>query len=177
MSEPYSGPDPVLTNVTGNFKHGLSPRTLSKYNRIQSNINYYLSLCYDKDTGVSHPENLEPQDWLKLEEFRKQLDDLSNPYNQDGSIKTGEDYQTAIEIRAWEKWIGERLVTQTDMDMFWEEANKVLAEKGAVAYDKFIRCNSSIGINPNLMAQTIKAFGVSDIYADVIHAKMLRTSL
>jgi hypothetical protein len=67
MSEPYTGPDPLLTKTTGEFKHGLSPRTLSRYERIQSNINYYMSLCYNKEDGKSHPENLSSEDWVKLE--------------------------------------------------------------------------------------------------------------
>ena len=177
MSEPYSGPDPVLTNLSGDFKHGLSPRTLSKYNRIQSNINYYMSLCYDKESGISHPEDLSPQDYSKLEQFRKELEELSNPYTEAGTVKTGEDYQSAIEIRAWEKWIGEKLETNVDVDKFWEEANRILAEKGPQAYDRFIQYNSKIGINPNLIAQTIGQFGSSDAYAEAIHAKLLRSSL
>lgn len=177
MSEPYSGPDPMLTNLTGNFKHGLSPRTLSKYNRIQSNINYYMSLCYDKKSKASHPEDLNPNDWLKLEDWRKKMDELSNPYNGDGSKKTGEDYQTAIEIRAWEKWIGDKLDTNVDMQAFEKEAQKVLQEKGQAAYDRFIRYNSKVGINPNFIAQTIKAYGVSDVYAESVHAYLLRTAL
>lgn len=177
MSEPYSGPDPLLTNTTGEFKHGLSPRTLSRYERIQSNINYYMSLCYNKEDGKSHPEDLSPEDWVKLEQWRQYLDDLSNPYNEDGSTKTGEDYQTAIEIRAWEKWIGQKLDTQVDMESFEAEAQKILTEKGPVAYDKFIKYNSRVGINPNLISQTIKQFGVTDMYADAVHARLLRTSL
>jgi len=70
-----------------------------------------MSLCYDKESGVSHPENLSPQDWLKLESFRKESETISNPYNADGTVKTGDEYQTAIEIRAWEKWIGDKLDT------------------------------------------------------------------
>lgn len=177
MSEPYSGPDPVLTGITGNFKHGLSPKTLSKYNRIQSNINYYMSLCYDKESGVSHPEKLSDEDWIKLESFRREAEELQNTYNADGTIKTGEDYQCAIEIRAWEKWIGDKLESQVDITKFWEESQEILKNEGPAAYDRFVRYNSRFGINPNFLAQTLGKYGSSDAYAAAIHAKLLRSSL
>ena len=69
MSKPYRGsldPNDVDTNA---FGHGLSPKTLARYNYIQSNINYYLDLCTDHKTGFSYPEKLSTQDKKKLDEW------------------------------------------------------------------------------------------------------------
>jgi hypothetical protein len=107
MSQPYKGSlDPNNVDIN-KFGHGLSPKTLAKYNYIQSNINYYLDLCTDSKTGFSYPEKLSIQDKKKLDDWYKELDDLSNPYNEDGTPKQDEDRQTAFEIRAWQKWLGE----------------------------------------------------------------------
>jgi hypothetical protein len=40
--------------------------------------------------------------------YQKQLEDISNPYKSDGTIKESDELKTAYEIRAWQKWIGER---------------------------------------------------------------------
>jgi len=55
MSVPFKEGD-YYSNIKTH--HGLSPKTLAKYNRIQSNINFYLDLCTDEETGIAHPENL-----------------------------------------------------------------------------------------------------------------------
>jgi hypothetical protein len=57
MSRPFDE-----TNKKNEVNHGLSPKALFRYNRIQNRINYYLDICSDKDTGISHPEKLDAED-------------------------------------------------------------------------------------------------------------------
>jgi hypothetical protein len=63
---------------------------------------------------MAHPEELDPQDKLKLDEWYDALDNLSNPYNADGTIKDEENRIIAFELRAWQRWIGERTETRID---------------------------------------------------------------
>ena len=79
LSQPYSEHNPE--------GHGLSPIALYEYNRIQSNINYYLDLCTDKYTGLHHPELLDPENKAKLDEWEEQLKQLSNVFDENGDLK------------------------------------------------------------------------------------------
>lgn len=64
LSKPYDGNiDPMSPEFTDTrFDHGLSPKTLKRYNYYQSNINYYLNKCQDPKTGYVYPERLEDAD-------------------------------------------------------------------------------------------------------------------
>lgn len=182
MSEPYRGsldPNDVDVNKYG---HGLSPKTLSRYNYIQSNINYYLDLCTDSNTGFSHPENLSSDDKKKLDQWYSELDNLSNPYNEDGTPKMDDQRQMAFEIRAWQKWIGEKLSSNINYKAFEEEVDRITQE----AQDKnnprlisdFFKYNSQFGINPDFIEQTIGQFpSAEDTDQAVIHAKLIKRSL
>lgn len=182
MSQPYKGsldPNDVDVNKYG---HGLSPKTLARYNYIQSNINYYLDLCTDPDTGFSYPERLSIEDKHKLDDWYYELDRLSNPYNEDATPKSDDERQMAFEIRAWQKWLGERLQSQVDLDAFQEEYNKVVAEANRTGNQRlvsdFFKYNAQFGINPDFIEQTLGQFPqVEDSDQATIHAKLLKRSL
>lgn len=160
--------------------HGLSPRTLSKYNRIQSNINYYLDLCTDKITGLHHPENLSDENKKKLDLWKHELDKLSDVFDEDGWLKTDEDLQMAEEIRAWESWIGEKMVTQTDLDLFLQERAEIetRVQNGEIPpkiLTDFDRYNATFGINQDFINQTIGQFdNPKGEPSDVVEARMRR---
>ena len=182
LSKPYRGSlDPNEVN-TNKFGHGLSPKTLSRYNHIQSNINYYLDKCTDQKTGLSYPERLNDQDKKSLDAWRDALDKLSNPYNEDLTPKTDGELQMAFEIRAWQKWLGEKLQTTVDLDEYTNELTKLEDEARITGNWKlvqdFIKYNSRIGINPDFLNQTIGKFTKSHPQnQDVIHAQYLKQVL
>lgn len=185
LSQPYVGsldPDNVDAKKLSNC-HGLSPKTLAKYNLIQSNINYYLNKCKDKDTGFSYPERLtNPEDQRKLDMWNHQLEQLSNAYNEDGTIKTDEDRQMAFELKAWQKWIGSKMESDIDYDGYMSERNKIEQEcvntGDYTPLQLFIKYNSSVGINPNLINIVFhKQQDVSPESHDVTYARLIRGML
>ena len=184
ISKPYRGfEDPALISSTNKLDgHGLSPKTLAAYTRIQSNINLYLNACSDEETGMAHPEELDPQDKLKLDEWYDALDNLSNPYNADGTIKDEENRIIAFELRAWQRWIGERTETRIDQQKFDEEVKKVtersIKENNPRLLEDFYRYNTYTGIHPDYFATTIGRFSearMEDI--DVVQARLIKSSL
>lgn len=182
MSRPYRGSiDPNEVNIN-KFGHGLSPKTLARYNYIQSNINYYLDLCTNPETGFSYPERLSIEDKHKLDDWYYELDKLSNPYNEDATPKQDDERQMAFEIRAWQKWLGEKLYSQIDLDSFYAEYEKIKEEADRTGNQTlitdFFKYNSSFGINPDFIEQTIGQFPKTvDYDQESIHAKLIKKSL
>lgn len=172
LSQPYSENNPE--------GHGLSPIALYEYNRIQSNINYYLDLCTDKETGLHHPELLDPENKAKLDEWEEQLKQLSNIFDENGDLKRDQQLQIAQEITAWQRWIGEKLQTEVDLDAFFNERQDVVDKVNSGEYDPsvlkdFDRYNASFGINQDFLNQTIGQFeNMKGEPALVIWARMLR---
>lgn len=145
MSQPY---DPKTK--TG---HGLSPKTMHLLNNTKQQINYILQKCTDEDTGLAHPENLSPDDKKKLEMWNQNLQDLSNPFDEYGNLKTGEEYTTAIELQAWNNWVQERTDYKTDFDLFDRECYQMQQDvydgkKTQQQYNDFVDANSEWNINP-----------------------------
>lgn len=184
LTQPYDGTlDPLSPEFQSTkFNHGLSPKTLKKYQYYQENINYYLSLCEDKDTGLYYPERLSQDDQDSLDMYQKQLEDISNPYKSDGTIKESDELKTAYEIRAWQKWIGERSYRDQNMIAFEKELSEIEAEAASTGNPKllqdFIRYNATININPDYIKQTIGGLNaVPQSDADVIRAQLTREAL
>ena len=185
LSQPYRGsldPDDVEAKQLSEC-HGLSPKTLAKYNLIQSNINYYLNKCKDKETGFSYPERLtDPEDQRKLDMWNHQLEQLSNAYNEDGTIKTDEDRQIAFELKAWQKWIGSQINSDIDYDSYVSERKKIEEECNKTGdftpLQLFVKYNATIGINPNLINMIFKdAEDINPESHDVIYARLIRGML
>lgn len=173
MSKPFVIPtgDPVIDNLNKN-NHGLSPRTLIKYNRIQSNINYYLDKCTGTD-GITRIEELSPSDLQKYENFIKDLQNLSNPYNDDGSMKPLDQVQMAMEIRAYQSFINK----DTDVKAAFDEYDAELAKiTDPVKRAKFIKYNTEFKINPDYMAFMPK-FDNSNDDANTVFARYIRQTL
>lgn len=142
LSAPYSEQNPN--------GHGLSPKTLSTYNRIQSNINYYLNKKIDPETGLSHPEELDGYDLQQLDMWRNQLKIAQSFYNADGELKQDEEMQAAIEINMWQNYVNQNIQTLIDREAFEAEAEKIEKTKGKAARAKFEYYNSTYGINPEI---------------------------
>ena len=185
LSQPYKGsldPDNLEAKQLSEC-HGLSPKTLAKYNLIQSNINYYLNKCKDKETGFSYPERLtDPEDQRKLDMWKHQLEQLSNAYNEDGTIKTDEDRQIAFELKAWQKWIGSQINSDIDYDSYMSERKKIEEECNKTGdftpLQLFVKYNSTIGINPNLINMIFQdAEDINPESHDVIYARLIRGML
>ena len=148
LSKPY---DPKTR--TG---HGLSPRTLSRQQYIQDQLNYLLQKCSDKQTGLSYPEKLNPHDYQKLQMWKDALQDLGNPFDQEGNLKEGDELQTALEIQSWNNWLAKQTDYSTDFDEFDKEYQNILdqiksGEKTTQDLYKFIDANSEYGINPEYL--------------------------
>ena len=148
LSKPY---DP--STRTG---HGLSPRTLSRQQYIQDQLNYLLQKCSDKETGLSYPERLNPHDYQKLQMWKDALQDLGNPFDQEGNLKEGEELQTALEIQSWNNWLSKQIDYSTDFEEFDKEYQNIVdqinkGEKTTQDLYKFIDANSEYGINPEYL--------------------------
>lgn len=148
LSKPY---DPETR--TG---HGLSPRTLSRQQYIQDQLNYLLQKCSDKQTGLSYPEKLNPHDYQKLQMWKDALQDLGNPFDQEGNLKEGDELQTALEIQSWNNWLAKQTDYSTDFEEFDKEYQNIVdqiktGEKTTHDLYKFIDANSEYGINPEYL--------------------------
>lgn len=187
-SEPYDGlEDPDTAPTWHKRLHGLSPKTLIRYNRIIENINHYLNICTDPETGIPHPEDLTDTQYANLENWKKQLEELQNPFTEDLHYKPEEDLKIAYELRAWSKWRNEQFVHTVDMGSFERERQKVYDECAKTGdftkLDKFLKYNSTVNVNPNFTAQTIGRF--KDLIravregesADVVRVRMNKAAL
>lgn len=136
--------------------HGLSPRTLSRQQYIQDQLNYLLQKCSDKQTGLSYPEKLNPHDYQKLQMWKDALQDLGNPFDQEGNLKEGDELQTSLEIQSWNNWLAKQTDYSTDFEEFDKEYQNIVdqikaGEKTTQDLYKFIDANSEYGINPEYL--------------------------
>jgi hypothetical protein len=184
LSRPYDGTiDPMSSEFKDTkFNHGLSPKTLSRYNYYQSNINYYLDKCQDKNTGIVYPERLSPDDKFSLDQWKSRLEDFTSIFNKDGSYKHGEDLKMAYEVRAWQKWIGQNTNSKHLQDQLNIELNEAyqrsIAEHNPRIYHDFIKYNTSTGINPDYIEQTVGSFASMAEDTDFsFRGKILRKAL
>lgn len=180
LSVPYDAEGLGKGSPTG---HGLSPKAYVKYNRIQANINYYLNKCTDPETGISHPEELDQEDRLKLKSWQDRATEISSMYNNDGTLKELDDRKIAYEITAWNKWLTENTQADIDAVKFWDEYNKIKAECDKTNdYSKlnwFLRFNSTYGINQTFLDQTLGQYEI-DRSAEptaVLKARTIRAAL
>lgn len=182
LSRPYKYQDDPQTLFDDEAPHGLSPKTLARYDYYQSNINYYLSKCVDKDTGYARPEKLSKKDRDKLKLWQDELEQFANPFDQTGNLKTGDDFQMAMEVQRWQQFIGEKLSTTVSLEKYrieYSRAEHESVSKGDPSIlDDFVKCNTHYGINPNYIAQTIGRFrNKSQHYAGAIQAEILKRAL
>lgn len=147
LSQPY---DPKTRKG-----HGLSPKAMSRMNYIQQQLNYILQKAID-ETGMVKPELLSKNDRVKYKMWQDALQDIGNPFATDGELKTGDDFQIALEIQAWNKFLQEN----TKYDTFYDKFDARVADiqdkisKGEATqhdlYD-FVEMNSNWGINPEFL--------------------------
>lgn len=140
--------DPVVDQINSTH-HGLSPKTLIRYNRIQSNINYYLDKCTDK-LGFARIEKLSDEDLAKLKIQQANLAQLQNVYDENGEYKTGEDLQMAMEIRSWQAYVNQSVATDINYEQFDYELSQITDPDERA---RFIQYNTRYMINPSYMEQ------------------------
>ena len=192
LSRPYDmDMDPNTVSLDYLFDHhGLSLKTLKKYNQIQSNINYYLSKCRDKETGLTYPERLtNPEDQRKLDMWTNELNALSNAYREDGSIKTDDELQMAYELKAWQRYVNRFQKIEYDYDAFRQEFEQFDIELSKydpwdqeyqdinAAREIFVKYNSSYGINPKLLDMVFSGTTDGKEPADVTRARIQRSMI
>ena len=88
---------------------------------------------------------------LKFDMWNDALRQLSNPFNEDGTLKTGDEYTMAMEIQAWQKWISERMNTETQYKEYLDEHARIQRESPHLLKN-FEKYNSRFGINLNFIA-------------------------
>lgn len=157
-------------NVKGG--HGLSPKTLIRYNRVQSKINYYLDKCTDKD-GFVRVEELSQKDLQKYDLARKELENLSNPFNEDGSLKSLEALQMAMEIKSWQNFINKDVDTITAFNEYEAELQKIT---DPIKRANFIKYNSKYSINPDYLKNMPKQSRQGETY-EVVKARYIKSML
>ena len=162
--------------------HGLSLKALNAYNAVQSRINYYLDLCRDKD-GVSRPElpkdmgGLTDAERQELDKAKQDLEELSSPFEENGTVKVDDDYQIAMEIQTWQNFINNEVdndrIDYSQFKLAEDEAIRLSNEKNDPSIlVNFYRYNTVTKIDPSF----IKAiFGISrnQSSADIIVKQIL----
>lgn len=184
LTRPYDGTiDPMSPEFVGTkFNHGLSPKTLARYSYYNNNINYYLSKCQDVETGLVYPERLSDEDKRQLDQWTSKLEKFTNPFNEDGSYKMGEDLKMAYEVRAWQKYIGQFNDSKHLQDQFnaelTEAYQKSISENNPRIYQDFLRFNASVGINPDFIEQTVGSMKSMRSDTDLsLRGKLMRAAL
>lgn len=157
-------------NVKGG--HGLSPKTLIRYNRVQSKINYYLDKCTD-EYGFVRVEELNQKDLQKYDLAKKELENLSNPFNEDGSLKSLEALQMAMEIKSWQNFINKDVDTITAFNEYEAELQKIT---DPVKRANFIKYNSKYSINPDYLKNMPKQSRQGETY-EVVKARYIKSML
>lgn len=100
----------------------LSMKTRDAINEIQNGIDTIVNpITID---GIEHVELLSEADYRQLLLLRRQKQLLANPYNLDGSVKTGVDAQIAKELTDFHNEVNKRVKYQAD----WDRYNKDLAK-------------------------------------------------
>ncbi len=152
--------------------HGLSPKTLSLYDKVQREVNYYLERCTHEDDGLAHVEDLTDDELDQLAMWQERMDELTNPFDRHGNPKSLDAQTVAYEIRAWQKWLNEHLDTRVDMAAWRDEVTKLAkaasdarasgdtdaiykANRNILVFYKF---NSIRAINPEFIDATIGRF-------------------
>ena len=181
MSVPFKEGD-YYSNIKTH--HGLSPKTLAKYNRIQSNINFYLDLCTDEETGIAHPENLTKEEMQNLDMWKERLKDLSNPFDDSFQLKPYEQRKMAYEIQAWQNYIKDNTISEFDYETFNKELQKITDECVKAGDNtkllQFLKYNAEYKIKPEYMQQLFSMFDFQDIddqLSSALRAKMAMYSV
>lgn len=106
----------------------LSNKTRQAIDEIQDYI-YSIISSVTRD-GIVYENELTDSEYNQLLELRKQKRLLANPYNLDGSVKTGTAGQIAEELRKFNEAVGEQDYV-TDWDRYNRDLQKVVARYGS----------------------------------------------
>ena len=106
----------------------LSLKTRDAVNEVQRYIDNLTSpITID---GVEYTNLLSESEQVQLEQLRKQKSLLSNPYNLDGSEKTGDDAIIAKELSEFNKLVSEHIKYKTDKAKYDADRAKVASKYG-----------------------------------------------
>lgn len=106
----------------------LSLKTRDAQNEIQHFIDNITSpITID---GIEYSNLLSPSEYNQLQELRKQKRLLANPYNLDGSEKTGDDALIANELTAFNKEVSKHIKYDVDLNKFRSDQAKVIKKYG-----------------------------------------------
>ena len=101
----------------------LSMKTRDAINEIQTAIDSITSpITID---GIEHTELLTESENNQLTLLRRQKQLLANPYNLDGSVKTGVDAQIAKELTDFYNIVNKRVKYQADWDRYYRDLAKI----------------------------------------------------
>ena len=155
----------------------LSHETLTLMDDIQQEIQLLIDKCTHND-GLVYTSELSLAERNRLDTLQDKLQELGNPYivikDATGAIvrfepKTGHEYDTAMEIVAWNAW----LKGKTDRSSDYESYNKALATiTDPVERQRFIYDNSAVQFSEKFI-QMLKSCGVeqSELYNELLVQK------
>lgn len=181
LSEPFGTSSNPSNNSRKLRGHGLSPKTLGKYNRIQSNINYYLDLCTDPDSGVAHVERLTATERDSLQLWQTKMEQLTNIFQETGEVKPADEIQTAFEIMAWQDFINDKTTSEIDYDLYNSEHEKIRLEcektgdfTPLIAFERF---NQEWKIDPAYIEHAFSMLNKSTVEPRGYQSKYIRQIL
>lgn len=180
MSHPF-----IFEKSNGLDHHGLSPKTYFSYKRLNKQITYYLNKCTDFKTGLTKIELLSKDELSTLDALYKQLEEMSQPYTEEGDLKDSEQVQQAIELQMWQAYCGKRQRSIVDFSAYYEELNRLdnavaeaMAEGNQEDIDNAVRIrnnfekyNAQFGINPHFL---YFVFGQADQYESSARTVLVR---
>lgn len=106
----------------------LSPKTRAAQDEIQHFIDSIISpITID---GIEYDNLLSSSEFNQLQELRKQKRLLANPYNLDGSEKTGDDAIIARELTAFNEEVSKHIKYDVDLDSYLKDRAKVIKRYG-----------------------------------------------
>lgn len=141
--------------------NNLSVDALAAKNSLDTDINSILDTVRDEE-GRAHREKLSDDKYdvlIRLEAARK---NLSNPFNMDGSVKTGKDLEIAKEFQEYNKKLRENAHYTADKIGYEKAKAKAKKELSPEEYQKWLDRNSVDKISEKFYEDLKKLSSVSE---------------
>lgn len=136
----------------------LSPNTRQTLSNIQSRINQLMSKCpivkvtdsSGKEVEMQATWELSPEDQQNLIQLRNEYQQLGNQYYSDGTMKSGEELDMALEIQRFNKWKGEHVKYNQNDQRFNAAIEEIRKKHGpnSIEESRFRKLNTTLVINP-----------------------------
>lgn len=123
----------------------LSDEAVAARDKYQEEINYLLSKVRDKE-GNYHKEEMTDEDYERYERAVKAKQNLSNLYNEDGTLKEGIEKQIALELKEVNRRLNKNLNYKQNEQKFMKSLQDA-QKKGKEKFSKWLQRNTVIKVD------------------------------